>query len=112
MAGPFGGVGGAVAAGLPHAGAGCGRAPPSIVLRRGLWEDCVTASSPATDAPPARYDDLRALVINCTLKRSPETSNTQGLIDRSTAILDAQGVHVDVVLPSVRVLKDLGGIPG
>lgn len=57
----------------------------------------MTASSPATDAPPARYDDLRALVINCTLKRSPQTSNTQGLIDRSTTILDAQGVHVDVV---------------
>jgi multimeric flavodoxin WrbA len=74
-----------------------GRAPPGIVLRRGPWEDRVTASSPATDAPPARYDDLRALMINCTLKRSPETSNTQGLIDRSTAILDAQGVHVDVV---------------
>ncbi|KAB1144779.1 flavodoxin family protein [Streptomyces luteolifulvus] len=57
----------------------------------------MTSSSAATDTPPARYDDLRALVINCTLKRSPETSNTQGLIDRSTAILDAQGVHVDVV---------------
>ncbi|MFF7129887.1 NAD(P)H-dependent oxidoreductase, partial [Streptomyces sp. NPDC008240] len=37
------------------------------------------------------------MVINCTLKRSPEVSNTQGLIDRSTAILGAQGVHVDVV---------------
>ncbi|MFG2367269.1 flavodoxin family protein [Streptomyces mirabilis] len=57
----------------------------------------MTASSPATDAPPARYDDLRALVINCTLKRSPETSNTRGLIDRSTAILEAQGVHVEVL---------------
>ncbi|MGW1506459.1 flavodoxin family protein [Streptomyces mirabilis] len=57
----------------------------------------MTASSPATDAPPARYDDLRALVINCTLKRSPETSNTQGLIDRSIGVMDAQGVHVDVV---------------
>ncbi|MEU9386466.1 flavodoxin family protein, partial [Streptomyces sp. NPDC048279] len=57
----------------------------------------MTASSPATDAPPARYDDLRALVINCTLKRSPGISNTQGLIDRSTAVMDAQGVRVDVV---------------
>ena len=25
---------------------------------------------------PWRYDDLRALVINCTLKRSPETLAT------------------------------------
>ncbi|MFF7130293.1 flavodoxin family protein, partial [Streptomyces sp. NPDC008240] len=45
----------------------------------------MTASPPAADTPPASYDDLRAMVINCTLKRSPEVSNTQGLIDRSTA---------------------------
>src|SRR5579859_5775775 len=44
-----------------------------------------------------RYDDLRALVINCTLKRSPEPSHTQGLIDRSTAILATNGVAFDVV---------------
>ncbi|TVZ92520.1 hypothetical protein FB157_108245, partial [Streptomyces sp. BK340] len=36
----------------------------------------MTASPPAADTPPARYDDLRAMVINCTLKRSPEVSNT------------------------------------
>ncbi|MFI0786763.1 flavodoxin family protein [Streptomyces lydicus] len=57
----------------------------------------MTAQSPSTDIPPARYDDLRALVFNCTLKRSPERSNTQGLIDRSVGIMTAQGVHVDVV---------------
>ncbi|MDP9386473.1 MAG: flavodoxin family protein [Actinomycetota bacterium] len=44
-----------------------------------------------------RYDDLRALFINCTLKRSPERSHTQGLADRSIAILRDQGVTVDVV---------------
>ena len=27
------------------------------------------------------YSDLKALFINCTLKRSPEVSNTQGLMD-------------------------------
>ncbi len=32
----------------------------------------MNAAPPATDAPPARYDDLRALVINRTLKLSPE----------------------------------------
>ena len=31
----------------------------------------------------ARYDDLRALFVNCTLKRSPERSHTEGLIDVS-----------------------------
>src|SRR5256885_5097493 len=44
-----------------------------------------------------RYDDLRALFINCTLKRSPELSHTQGLIDVSRAILERHGVAVDVL---------------
>ncbi len=48
----------------------------------------------AADAP-ARYDDLRALYVNCTLKRSPERSHTQGLIDRSVAIMEAHGVAVE-----------------
>ena len=43
------------------------------------------------------YSDLRALYVNCTLKRSPERSHTQGLIDLSVAIMEKQGVHVDVV---------------
>ncbi|MEV6274855.1 flavodoxin family protein [Nocardia sp. NPDC051832] len=40
------------------------------------------------------YNDLRALFINCTLKRSPEPSNTQGLIDVSAHILAKNGVQV------------------
>jgi multimeric flavodoxin WrbA len=44
-----------------------------------------------------RYDNLRALFINGTLKPSPEPSNTGGLIDRSRAIMEKQGIHVDVV---------------
>jgi len=51
-----------------------------------------------TDAQP-RYDDLRALYLNCTLKRSPAVSNTQGLIDVSTHIMGAQGVSVEVIRP-------------
>src|ERR1700751_711130 len=47
--------------------------------------------------PPADYSDLRALYINCTLKRSPEVSNTQGLADLSIAIMRRLGVTVDVV---------------
>ncbi len=35
----------------------------------------------------ADYSDLKALFINCTLKRSPETSNTQGLMDISIEIM-------------------------
>jgi multimeric flavodoxin WrbA len=41
--------------------------------------------------------DLRAMYINCTLKQSPELSHTQGLIDRSVALMQAQGVTVDQV---------------
>ncbi|MGQ0846833.1 MAG: flavodoxin family protein [Sporichthyaceae bacterium] len=47
------------------------------------------------DAP--RYDGLRALFINCTLKRSPELSYTQGLIDRSAAIMADRGVEIDQI---------------
>ena len=36
----------------------------------------VASSGPA--AAPPRFDGLRALFINCTLKRSPEPSNTDG----------------------------------
>lgn len=47
-------------------------------------------------APDARdFADLKAVYLNCTLKRSPEVSNTQGLIDKSVAIMAAQGVTVD-----------------
>jgi multimeric flavodoxin WrbA len=44
-----------------------------------------------------RYDDLRALSINCTLKRSPELTHTGGLIDVSRAIMQKQGVAVEVI---------------
>ena len=41
------------------------------------------------------FSDLRALFINCTLKRSPELSHTQGLIDISSEIMVRQGVAVE-----------------
>src|SRR5216684_4464815 len=53
-------------------------------------------TDPSTSLP-WRFDDLRALVINCTLKRSPERSHTQGLIDRSRAIMENNGVTVDTL---------------
>ena len=46
---------------------------------------------------PADYSDLRALFINCTLKRSPEISNTEGLARLSAEIMRKQGVAVDTV---------------
>src|SRR4051812_45094418 len=41
------------------------------------------------------YSDLKAFFINCTLKRSPEVSNTQGLMDISMEIMRRNGVEVD-----------------
>jgi multimeric flavodoxin WrbA len=43
------------------------------------------------------FSDLRALYVNCTLKRSPEVSNTQGLADRSIEIMRAHGVEVETI---------------
>ena len=44
------------------------------------------------ESSPYDFTGLRALYVNCTLKRSPEVSNTQGLIDVSVAIMEANGV--------------------
>ena len=41
------------------------------------------------------FSDLKALFINCTLKRSPELSHTQGLIDIAMAIMEKNGVGVE-----------------
>ena len=45
------------------------------------------------------FSDLRAVFLNCTLKRSPERSHTQGLIDISQAIMEKNGVAVEVLRP-------------
>ena len=45
------------------------------------------------ETSPTDFSDLRALFINCTLKRSPEVSNTQGLVDISMEIMRRQGVQ-------------------
>jgi hypothetical protein len=43
------------------------------------------------------FSGLTATFINCTLKKSPEVSNTQGLIDISTAIMKKHGVTVNEI---------------
>ena len=41
------------------------------------------------------FSDLHPLFINCTLKRSPEVSNTRGLADLAVAIMERNvlGLH-------------------
>ena len=45
------------------------------------------------------FSDMNALFLNCTLKRSPELSHTQGLIDIAAAIMQANGVAVETLRP-------------
>jgi multimeric flavodoxin WrbA len=45
------------------------------------------------------FSDLSALFLNCTLKKSPELSHTQGMIDISKAIMEKNGISVEVLRP-------------
>jgi hypothetical protein len=45
------------------------------------------------------FSDLNALFLNCTLKKSPEQSHTDGLIRISKAIMEKNGVKVEVLRP-------------
>jgi multimeric flavodoxin WrbA len=59
----------------------------------------LTENATAVEDTPVPWDfgDLRAVVVNCTLKPSPSPSHTQGLLDRSIGIMRAHGVAVDVI---------------
>ena len=46
---------------------------------------------------PSDFSDLRALFLSCTLKRSPEVSNTEGLAEISMEIMRRNGVAVDLI---------------
>lgn len=45
------------------------------------------------------FSDLKALFLNCTLKKSPETSHTQGLIDIAQSIMEKNSVSVESLRP-------------
>lgn len=44
-----------------------------------------------------KFDGLRALFINATLKRSPELSHTDGLVRHSTSIMRRHGAQVEEI---------------
>jgi len=50
------------------------------------------------------FSDLKALFLNCTLKKSPEVSHTQGLIDISRAIMEQS----ELLRYVVSVMEKLG----
>lgn len=45
------------------------------------------------------FRGMRAVFLNCTLKRSPELSHTSGLINLSAELMRKNGVEVDIVRP-------------
>lgn len=45
------------------------------------------------------FSGLRALFLNCTLKRSPERSHTEGLMTVSRAIMEKNGVATETLRP-------------
>jgi multimeric flavodoxin WrbA len=47
--------------------------------------------------PNQDFSGLRAMYVNCTLKRSPALSHTQGLVDVSASIMARHGVEVEVL---------------
>ena len=53
-------------------------------------------SEPSGNGSPS-YEGLRAMFINCTLKRSPVQSHTEGLVRLSRGIMEKQGVSVSVL---------------
>ncbi len=48
---------------------------------------------------PYDFSNLNAIFLNCTLKKSPELSHTEGLIERSKAIMEANKVTTEVIRP-------------
>lgn len=44
---------------------------------------------------PAKYDDLKALFINCSIKKDKDQSHTQRLINRAAGVMREQGVEVE-----------------
>ena len=45
------------------------------------------------------FSDLTALFLNCTLKRSPRRSHTEGLMETSRAIMEKNGVSTELLRP-------------
>jgi multimeric flavodoxin WrbA len=60
-------------------------------------EECIMADN----QPVAQWDfsNLNALFFNCTLKKSPAVSNTEGLIAVSELLMKKHGVHTEIIRP-------------
>ncbi len=45
------------------------------------------------------FSDLKAIFLNCTLKKSPEKSHTEGLIQIAKSIMEKNGIQVELLRP-------------
>ncbi|WP_373496170.1 flavodoxin family protein, partial [Aquiflexum sp.] len=43
------------------------------------------------------FSGLKAVFLNCTLKKSPELSHTEGLMAMSQTIMEANNIHTDLI---------------
>lgn len=46
---------------------------------------------------PVKYDDLKALFINCTIKKNSKDSHTLKLMNRAAGIMRTEGVNVEII---------------
>jgi len=53
-----------------------------------------------TETDPYDFSGFKALFLNCTLKRSPGLSHTEGLIEVSRRIMEKNGVETEVLRPA------------
>lgn len=51
------------------------------------------------ESAPKKYDDLKVLFLNCTLNRTPVLSHTEGLIEVSKQIFEANGAQAKIIRP-------------
>ena len=56
-------------------------------------------TSSQCENPPATYNDLSALMLNCTLTRSPNLSHTEGLLRVAEGVFNANGVETEIIRP-------------
>lgn len=48
---------------------------------------------------PFDFSGLKAIFLNCTLKKSPVLSHTEGLITMASTIMEANGVSTEIIRP-------------
>lgn len=64
-----------------------------------MSEQLARVTEQQCQTPPQTYDDLKVLMLNCTLTRSPNMSHTEGLLKVADQIFAANGVKTEILRP-------------